>query len=49
MCWEKGFQKINVKSMGYVSRKKAFELISKSKASVSSYENLFSLYFIRLS
>ena len=39
-------KKINVKSMGYVSRKKAFDLISKSKASVSSYENLFSLYLL---
>ena len=36
----------NVTNIGYVARKKALEMINKSKASVSTYENLFSFYLL---
>ncbi len=36
----------NITNMGYISRKKALEMINKSKASVSTYENLFSFYLL---
>ena len=36
----------NIKNMGYLSRSKVFKLINMSKASVSTYENLFSFFLL---